>query len=549
MKRTSVPLIRLSKYPVSLPSCFSSPLSLLFKSSSSLQIRHSTIIPTSFPSRPITTHNNKNMKIYFHSDYHVNLPEGHRFPMERYLKTYSLLCSRIGISETVIQQFLKQPSSATTSLEGNHITISPSILATKEECLLAHSSEYIEAYTTGNLTKDQEKRIGFPWSQEFVNRTLRITGGTIQSSLQALSTFPSIGSISGNMAGGTHHAFRDHGEGFCIFNDIAVSIKVLQLLTLYQYHSSQYNNYHLQSSSLLLLLAKIFSTYPSISPVYRVGVLDLDVHQGNGTAGIFHNDPSVITVSMHGEKNYPWSTRYPSIYDVDVPDQCTDEIYLAELDKTLDIFDGLIRLSDKDIQLISEQNILLAQKTGIGKEVLPSISSLHHDKNNNNNSTPRSLRNEALPIVIANKTSASNIDTASSPTSSSSFVSSSSISPSPYLQYSQSTPLIYTLAKQAKDSNLPIRIQALYYQAGVDPLVYDRLGRLQLTRSGLFLRNEKVYRWAEERNLPVIVTMGGGYSKPIEKSTECHTDVFLQAAASYRRRKQKYEEMITSKGR
>lgn len=509
-----------------------------------------------------TTNTSSVMKVFYHPEYNVSLPDGHRFPMERYQKTYQLLQSRIQ-EETNGNGYSNVSSLLSSSSTVPILTIQDSPLLPKELTYLAHTMDYINAYVSGNLSIDQHKRIGFPWSKEFVQRTLRITGGTVQATLEALNEFRGIGSISGNLAGGTHHAFQDHGEGFCIVNDIAVAIRFIQTLTRYQQQQNLSPSF---SKDTVLDPSLDWKMYPSILPVYRTAVLDLDVHQGNGTAGIFAHDSSVITVSMHGERNYPWSTRYPSVYDVDLPDQCTDDIYLASLHDTLRIMDGLIRLTDNDILRLQNENQSYAYQLGLGKEVLMIRNNNGEETEDQGNSTsntenkmdtvgggketirpsntlvsPRSLREQALPIIQAPSSRTTNKSmTVSTPSSSSSLASSSSSTLAAVQSFGKSSPLVCTLAQAAVDHYQPIRIQCLFYQAGVDPLQYDRLGRLRLTRTGLHERNDIVYRWAEERNLPVIVTMGGGYSKPIEKSTQCHTDVFLQAAASYQRRKSKY---------
>jgi len=174
--------------------------------------------------------------------------------------------------------------------------------------------------------------------------------------------------------------------------------------------------------------------------------------QGNGTAAIFARDPQVTTVSMHGARNYPWSSRHPSTLDVDVPDGAGDEEYLRLLQETLARVDTLIGWRPED-----------------------------RSHQTDGSSAPR------IPVLAS--------------------------VPSDLL---------------------------VFYQAGVDPLMHDRLGRLKLTRTGLRDRNAAVLRWCEERSLPLVVTMGGGYSRPIELSARCHADVFIQAAGSFVRRAESF---------
>ena len=192
------------------------------------------------------------------------------------------------------------------------------------------------------------------------------------------------------MAGGTHHAFRAHGEGFCIFNDLAVAA----------------------AKAIAELGTK------------QVLIIDLDVHQGNGTAEIFENNPQVYTFSVHGDRNYPWRSRMRSDLDIALPDEVTDESFLDH------VLEGLAEVS---------------RCTGLG-------------------------------------------------------------------------------SNETKESDW-----LCFYQAGVDPLAEDRLGRLGISRQALRARNELVFSFCERHGLPLVVTMGGGYSRPIEHSAAAHTDVFAQA--------------------
>nr|WP_220498260.1 histone deacetylase [Rhodopirellula sp. JC639] len=163
--------------------------------------------------------------------------------------------------------------------------------ATDDQLLRCHDRDYIDRVTTGTLSPQEIRRIGFPWSPKMVQRSRRSTGATIAASRSAL-----IDGIAANLAGGTHHAFSDAGEGYCVFNDAAVAIRTLQ----------------------------------AESRIRRGCVIDLDVHQGNGTASILAGDPSAITMSMHGAKNFPLR-KVPSDLDIPLADGTDDDTYLEKL--------------------------------------------------------------------------------------------------------------------------------------------------------------------------------------------------------------------------
>ncbi len=165
----------------------------------------------------------------------------------------------------------------------------------REQLALAHCPCYIDRVLTGTLSTPEIKRIGFPWSEKMVERSLRSSGATLAAARAALTDGFAV-----NMAGGTHHAMHDAGEGFCVFNDAAVTIRNL-------IHEGT---------------------------IGRALVVDCDVHQGNGTAHILGNDPDVFTCSIHGEKNFPLR-KHPSSLDVDLPDGTTDAPYLAALESAL----------------------------------------------------------------------------------------------------------------------------------------------------------------------------------------------------------------------
>ena len=172
--------------------------------------------------------------------------------------------------------------------------------ASDSEILLVHNPSYLQAVINGSLSEAQQKEIGFPWSAKMVERSRRSAGATIAACKAAL-----VDGIAANLAGGTHHAYRHKGSGFCVFNDAAIAARVL-----------------LKDS---MAKAKNLS---------KIAILDLDVHQGDGTASILQNDPAVKTVSIHGEKNYPFA-KEASDLDIALPDGTTDPAYLQALDQAL----------------------------------------------------------------------------------------------------------------------------------------------------------------------------------------------------------------------
>lgn len=181
--------------------------------------------------------------------------------------------------------------------QGDPLLVPPA--ATDEQLTLCHDSAYVQRVCSGTLTTQEIRRIGFPWSEKMVERSRRSTGATIAAARGALSD-----GIAANLAGGTHHAFADAGEGFCVFNDAAVAIRTLQ----------------------------------REASIRQACVIDLDVHQGNGTASIFAGDDSVFTLSMHGAKNFPLR-KFPSDLDVPLDDFTDDQTYLRKLSEALGILD------------------------------------------------------------------------------------------------------------------------------------------------------------------------------------------------------------------
>ena len=168
--------------------------------------------------------------------------------------------------------------------------------ASDGELALVHTPAYIEAVAQGGLSAAAQREIGFPWSEGMVERARRSVGATVSAARTAMQQ-----GLAANLAGGTHHAYADKGSGFCVFNDVAVAARLLQA------EAARVSRRQLQ-----------------------VAVIDLDVHQGNGTAHIFQNDPTVFTFSMHGAKNFPFR-KESSDLDIELPDACGDDDYLAQL--------------------------------------------------------------------------------------------------------------------------------------------------------------------------------------------------------------------------
>ena len=299
------------------------------------------------------------MRVFHCDQYVVPLPPGHRFPMEKY---------RL-LRELLLERGVLAPSS-----------LSASTPVSREDLERVHTARYLDALWTGTLSEAEVRRLGFPWSQELLLRSRASVGGTVGAARAALEE-----GVSGNLAGGTHHAFADHGEGYCVFNDIAVAIRVLQ----------------------------------AEKRIERAVVVDLDVHQGNGTAAVFEGDDSVFTFSLHGEHNFPFRKQRSS-RDVGLPDGMGDSAYLDVL-------------------------------------------ATH------------------LPEVL-----------------------------------------------EAAGADI------LFYQAGVDPLAEDSLGRLSLTHAGMRERDRMVLEAAWHRGLPLVLTLGGGYAKPITATLEAHVGTYETALAVFR---------------
>jgi acetoin utilization deacetylase AcuC-like enzyme len=214
------------------------------------------------------------MKVFYSDHFVLPLPEGHRFPMVK----YSML------RERVTQDGICGPGELLTPRA-----------ATDEEILRAHAPDYLERVVSGTLTDKEMRRVGFPWSEKMVERSRRASGGTLGACIAALDE-----GFAANLAGGTHHAFSDRGEGYCVFNDSAIAARAVQAAGL----------------------AEI------------VVVIDTDVHQGNGTAEILQGDPTVFTFSIHGAKNFPFH-KEESDLDAPLPDGAGDTEFLATLEENL----------------------------------------------------------------------------------------------------------------------------------------------------------------------------------------------------------------------
>ena len=216
------------------------------------------------------------MQAFYADQFVLPLPPGHRFPMSKY-------------------RLLREQLEGMPGLQ-----LCQALPASDGELALAHTPGYLAAVVDGTLGAAQQREIGFPWSEAMVERARRSVGATIAAARAALAT-----GLAANLAGGTHHATADKGGGYCVFNDAAVAARLMQA------------EWHRKHRQLL-----------------RVAIVDLDVHQGNGSASIFADDPTVFTLSLHGAKNFPFRKERSDL-DVDLPDGCGDAAYLRALDDAL----------------------------------------------------------------------------------------------------------------------------------------------------------------------------------------------------------------------
>ena len=207
------------------------------------------------------------LRLYYCDHHEISLPAGHKFPVRKY-------------------RLLRETLAADGNFEFEEAPpADPAAIAR------IHDPDYVRGFMEGSLDPQLQRRIGFPWSEGLVRRTLGSVGGTMRAANDALEC-----GIGGGLAGGTHHAFRSEGAGFCVFNDIAVAIQSLGL---------------------------------------RASIIDLDVHQGDGTAKLFEDDPGVLTISVHGRNNFPFRKQRSKL-DIDLPDGTGDEEYLAVLPRVIE---------------------------------------------------------------------------------------------------------------------------------------------------------------------------------------------------------------------
>ena len=298
------------------------------------------------------------MKAFYADHYVLPLPEGHRFPMEKYKKLRDLV----------------------SQLAGVYLENAPSV--TDTQILYAHDASYLIKVLQGSLSPQEQQEIGFPWSTQMVERSRRSAGATLAAAKIALKE-----GVAANLAGGTHHAYRNKGSGFCVFNDSAIAARALQ---------------------------------KEIHPRLKVAIIDLDVHQGNGTASILENDPSIFTFSIHGENNFPFSKEVSDL-DIGLPDGTGDEFYLAALHQ------GLEKLEEQ------------------------------------------------------------------------------------------------------------FKPDFIIYLAGADPHEGDRLGKLSITKNGMGQRDQCVFQFALDRQIPIAFSMAGGYGKEIQSTVDIHFQT-IQTALQYQQK-------------
>jgi len=291
------------------------------------------------------------LKLFYCDQHHFPLPPGHKFPLAKY---------------RLLREMLEADGA---------FALEEAPLATRDDVLRVHTPDYTDGFLEGTLTPGTMRRIGFPWSPELVRRTLASAGSTLGAVEAALAM-----GLSGTLAGGTHHAFRGDGSGFCVFNDLAIAIEYLR-----EHHRLR-----------------------------RFAVIDLDVHQGDGTATIFSSDHNVFTLSVHGRKNFPFR-KQQSTLDVGLEDGTEDEEYLSQVETAL--------------------------------------------------------------------------------------------------------PQIWQFGPEM-----------ILYQSGVDGLKSDKLGRLALTAHGLRRRDEMVMNAAKSLGIPLAITLGGGYSEPLELTVTAHANTFRTAS-------------------
>lgn len=214
------------------------------------------------------------MRVFYTPRYYADIGEGHVFPIRK----FEMVRDRLLAEGTLLPSDIVEPQPAAI-----------------EDVLLVHTQDYVMRLRAGLLTARELRRLGLPWSKALVRRSFLAAGGTLGAARYALAE-----GVGANLAGGTHHAFPERGEGFCVLNDVAIAIRVLQ----------------------------------RDRKIERACIVDCDVHQGNGTAAIFRDDPTVFTFSMHGAKNYPLF-KERSVLDVELPDGTQDKEYMQKLEENL----------------------------------------------------------------------------------------------------------------------------------------------------------------------------------------------------------------------
>lgn len=284
--------------------------------------------------------------VFYSPNYYADIGPDHVFPIRK----FEIARDRLLTEGTLVEDEIVEPP-----------------IVDREDLLLVHTADYIDRMAAGELTSKEIRKLGLPWSEALVRRSFTAISGTICAARRALAD-----GVSSNLAGGTHHAYPDRGEGFCVLNDIAVAIRVLR----------------------------------RDRQAERCLVVDLDVHQGNGTAFIFREDRDVFTFSMHGAKNYPLF-KETSALDIELADGTSDAEYLDTLEQALE-----------------------------------------------------RLRHNHADVI--------------------------------------------------------------FYLAGADPFVGDRLGRLALTKEGLSRRDEMVLEFARDERIPIVTTLSGGYAEDISDTVDIH---------------------------
>lgn len=252
------------------------------------------------------------MKAFYHDHFVLPLPEGHRFPINK----YALLREKLAADAILAAGELRESDSASD-----------------DQILRVHTAQYLEKVKRGTLSEKEIRRLGFPWSPQLVERSRRSVGGTIAACREALTD-----GMAANLAGGTHHAHPDYASGYCVFNDAAVAARAMQ----------------------------------AEGKAHQLLILDCDVHQGDGTAAIFAGDHSVYTFSIHGAKNFPFH-KEASDLDIALPDGTGDAVYLESLEAGLNqtlrchAFDLVIYLAGADAYADDRLGRLGLSKAGLGQ--------------------------------------------------------------------------------------------------------------------------------------------------------------------------------------